>query len=267
MRITHPQAQFQGIAPENVFFVANDQQIQLGTGYVMQFFQGQLYPERPNHIYMQIDCQPTGRALLFGALLARAEQIKAQTPDLPARLYAQVDPKDQEMLKFYEACGMRNDDGEDQFRFIPPAGVPQAPMGMVFASVPLQDAASQNAFLARVNQYRIVPITQDYLTWWQQQQHFMALGFYREGQPVCEAVFTGTGSNADLLMIYTRSEYRRQGMAKNLLGAGCALLRERGVNTMQTQIYRRNVPQVALMRHLGGAYVRTVTALPGMDLP
>ena len=33
MRITHPQAPFQGVAPENVFFVANDQQVQLGTGY------------------------------------------------------------------------------------------------------------------------------------------------------------------------------------------------------------------------------------------
>ena len=72
MRITHPQSAFQGIAPENMFFVANDQQIQLGTGYVIQFYQGELYPERPNHLFLQIDCQPSARALMFGALLARA---------------------------------------------------------------------------------------------------------------------------------------------------------------------------------------------------
>ncbi len=139
-------------------------------------------------------------------------------------------------------------------------------MGMTFASVPLQDEASQNAFLSRINLHRIQPITRDYLQLWQQQQHFMALGFYREGQPVCEAVLTGAGSSATLLMIYTRSDYRRQGMAKNLLGAACSLLRERGVNTMYTHIFRRNQPQVSLMKHLGGAFVRTVTALPGMDL-
>ena len=266
MRITHPQAAFQGIAPENVFFVANDQQIQLGTGYVMQFFQGELYPDRPNHLFLQIDCQPTARALMFGALLARAEQLRALNPDLPARLYAQVAPENLEMLKFYESCGLRNDDGEDMFRFLPPAGVPQAPMGMTFASVPLQDEMSQNAFLARINAQRIQPITRDYLQLWQQQQHFMALGFYRGGQPICEAVFTGAGSSATLLMIYTRSDYRRQGMAKNLIGAASSLLRERGVNTMYTHIFRRNVPQVALMRRLNGAFVRTVTALPGIDL-
>ena len=266
MRITHPQAAFQGIAPENVFFVASDQQIQLGTGYVMQFFQGELYPERPNHLFLQIDCQPSARALMFGALLARAYQLKAQHPELPARLYTQVSPDDLQLLRFYESCGMKNDDGEDLFRFLPPPGVPQAPMGMTFASVPLQDEASQNAFLSRLNAQRIQPFTRDYLQLWQQQQHFMALGFYRGGQPACECVITGAGANATLLMIYTRSDCRRQGMAKNLIGAASALLRERGVNTMYTHIFRRNVPQVALLRRLNGSFVRTVTALPGMDL-
>ena len=101
MRITHPQAPFQGVAPENVFFVANDQQIQLGTGYVIQFFQGEMYPERPCHLFIQLDCQPTARPLMFGALLARAEQLRARTPNLPARLYAQVLPEDGELLRFH----------------------------------------------------------------------------------------------------------------------------------------------------------------------
>ena len=266
MRITHPQAAFQGVAPENMFFVANDQHVQLGSGYIMQFFQGELYPERPNHLFLQIDCQQSARALLFGALLARAYQLKAQTPDLPTRLYAQVPPDKPDMLRFYESCGLKNDDGEDMFRFLPPPGVPQAPMGLLFASVPLQNEAEQNAFLNRVNAYRIQPFTQDYLQLWQQQQHFMALGFYRNGLPVCESIFTGSGSSVTLLTVYTRPEFRNQGMAKNLIGAASAILRERGVNTMYTHIFRRNVPQVALMRHLGGAFVRTVTALPGMDL-
>ena len=266
MRITHPQGSFQGVAPENVFFVANDQQVQLGTGYVMHFFQGEMYPERPSHIFMQMDCQPSCRALLFGALWARADQLRAQTPNLPARLYAQVQPENQELLRFYESCGMRNDDGEDLFRFLPPPGVPQAPMGLTFASVPLADEASQVTFLQRVNAQRIQPITREYLQTWQQQQHFMALGFYRNGQPVCETVITGTGAAATLLMIYTRSDFRRQGMAKNLISAASSILRERGVNVLYTHIFRRNVPQVALMRRLNGTFVRTVTALPGMDL-
>ena len=266
MRLTHPQAPFQGVPPENVFFVANDQQVQLGTGYVMHFYQGEMYPERPSHLFLQIDCQSSARALMFGALLARADQLRAQTPNLPARLYAQVPPENLDMLRFYESCGLKNDDGEDMYRFLPPAGVPNAPMGMTFASVPLADEAQQNAFLARVNAQRIQPITRDYLQLWQQQQHFMALGFYRGMQPVCECIVAGAGANATLLMIYTQGEYRRQGMAKQLIGAASALLRQRGVTMMYTHIFRRNLPQQGLMKHLGGTFVRTVTALPGLDL-
>ncbi len=266
MRITHPQAAFQGVAPENVFFVANDQQIQLGTGYVIDFFQGEMYPERPYHLFMQIDAQPSARALMYGALLARAEQLRARNPQAPARLYAQVSPENADMLQFYESCGIRNDDGEDLFRFLVPQGAARAPMGMQFASVPLMDEAAQNAFLARANAYRIAPITRDYLTLWQQQPHFMALGFYRAGQPICEAVFTGTGENATLLTLYTRADYRRQGLARQLLEAAGTLLQQQGVMNVYTHIFRRNVPQVALMKRLGGAFVRTVTALPGMDL-
>ena len=94
----------------------------------------------------------------------------------------------------------------------------------------------------------------------------MALGFYRAGTPVSEALFTGTGENATLLMLYTRSDYRRQGMAKQLLQSAAALLRERGVNALYAPVFRRNAPQMGLMKHLGAAFVRTVTLLPGIDL-
>lgn len=266
MRISHPQAAYQGVAPENVFFVANDQQIQMGSGYVIPFMQGEMYPEQPLHLYMQIDAQPTARALLYGALLARAEQLRTQTPNLPVRLYSLVSPENLEMMHFFENCGFKNDDGEDLFRFPLPQGYPRTPMGMQFASVLLHDEASQAAFLGRINAHRIQPFTRDNLTLWMQQQHFMALGFYKNGLPVAECVITGAGTNVTLLMIYTKAEYRRQGMAIQLLESAFNLLRERGVTQVYTHIFRRHVPQVKLIQHFGGSFLRTVNALPGIDL-
>ncbi len=266
MRISHPQAAYQGVAPENVFFVANDQQVQMGTGYVIPFMQGEMYPEQPLHLYMQIDAQPSARSLLYGALLARAEQLRTQTPNLPVRLYSLVAPENLDMMHFYQNCGFKDDDGEDLFRFPLPQGYPRVPMGMQFASVPLQDEMSQTAFLNRLNQNRIQPFTRDNLTLWMQQQHFMALGFYKGGLPVCECILTGTGQNVTLLMIYTKAEYRRQGMATQLLESAFNLLRERGVTTVYTHVFRRHTPQVKLVQHFGGHFLRTVTALPGIDL-
>lgn len=266
MRISHPQTEYQGIVPENVFFVTDDRHVQTGTGYVVRFMQEELYPERPLHLFLQIDTQPAARALMFGALLARADQLRAENPERQARLYTQVDPNNQELLQFYEKCGLKNDDGEDRYRFPLPTARLQPPMGMQFNTVPLMDEMSRDQFLNRLNRYRIAPFTRDYLTLWQQHPHFMAMGFYRDGRPVCETVITGGGDTATLLMIYTDAQYRRQGMASQLLSCASAYLKEQGVQSMYTHIFRRNAAQNGLMRHLGAALMGTVTAMPGMDM-
>ena len=78
MHLTHPIAPYQGIAPEDCFFVTNDQMIEMGMGSVTLFYQPEMYPEAPLHIYMQLDSQPAGRNLLFGALLARGRSSCAR---------------------------------------------------------------------------------------------------------------------------------------------------------------------------------------------
>ena len=52
MHLTHPIAPYQGIAPEDCFFVTNDQMIEMGMGSVTLFYQPEMYPEAPLHIYM-----------------------------------------------------------------------------------------------------------------------------------------------------------------------------------------------------------------------
>ncbi len=267
MRITHPQATYQGIPPEDMFFVSSEQQVQLGSGYIISFFQQEMYPNRPLNLYIQIDAQPSARSLLFGALLARAEVIRAGTPGLPARLYTQIAPEDTELAAFYERSGLVSDDAEDMFRFsLPEALDTRAPMGLQYASVPLEGDAQQDAFLQRLNVSRITPIQRDQLTLWREQPHFLALGFYRGGQPVTELLTTGAGAQATLVEVYTRREHRRQGYAKNLIALAGGILRERGAETVYTHIFRRNVPQVSMMKRLNAEYVKTLSLLPGLDL-
>ena len=92
-----------------------DQQVQLGTGYLIPFVQRELYPEQPLNIYMEMTAQPSARYLLFGALTARAGLIKEKYPGMKARLYTQLDATDAEMQAFYQRCGLQMDDAEDLF--------------------------------------------------------------------------------------------------------------------------------------------------------
>ena len=86
MRLSHPTAPYLGIPPQDVFFVASDRFVQLGLGYVVPSLNREMYREQPLEIYVHIEAQPSARDLLLGALLGRAEQIRAQFPGTTGRI-------------------------------------------------------------------------------------------------------------------------------------------------------------------------------------
>ncbi len=268
MHLSHPAAPFQGIPREDVFFVANDQFVQLGYGYIILSMQMEVYPERPMQIYINIEAQPSARNLLLGALLARAEQIRAQYPHLKGRISTQLAPNQFDLITFYNQNGFTSNDAEEEHIFtLPNVPAPTPPMSCQFASVPLQTAEQTQAFLARMNMYRMTPITMDYMTLQMQQPYFMALGFYRGGQPIAEIMMSGYRPDmAALVMVYVRNEHRRHGVGSALVRSASALLRERGVTHCITQVYSRNEPQMKLMKSLGASRRRIVGILPSMDI-
>lgn len=266
MHLTHPIAPYQGIPPEDCIFVTNDRMVEMGMGYVTMFMQGEMYPEAPLHVYMQIDAQPAGRNLLLGALLARAEQLRAQMPKVKGRLYAQLNPEDWDMTNFYTKAGFKMDDTEDQYRFALPAWPARAPVSCTFGEVPFRTPQETQAFLDRFNAYRIAPIDGAFLARCMEMEHFVAIGYYRGNNPVCEALFTGRGPEATLVGLYVRADYRRQGFAKAIIGAACDILRERGVQQISTRAFSRNAAQMGLMRAAGAQKVRTTAVLPGLPL-
>ncbi len=266
MRLTHPIAPYQGIAPEDCVFVTNDQMIQMGMGSVTLFYQPELYPDAPLHIYMQLDAQPAGRSLLFGALLARAEQLRAQAPQVKGRLYTQIAPENVDMVSFFAKSGFKSDDSEDLYHFPLPIWPARAPVASTLASVSLKTPQEAQAFLDRMNAYRITPMDAEFLGQCMQMEHFTALGFYRGNNAVCEALFTGEGSNVTLVSLYVRADYRRQGFAKAIMGAAADILRPRGVTQVSARIFSRNAAQVALMRAADATKVRTVSSLPGIAI-
>lgn len=268
MRLSHPSIPYQGIPQENVFFAYNEQYVQMGMGYIILSMQPELYPDRPLQLYLYIKAQPTGRNILLGALLARAEQMRAMYPYLRGRIYTQLLPTEWDMLNFYNHNGFSNNDSEDEYIFtLPEASEVIPPMSCQFASVPLQTPEMSRAFLDRMNLYRLSPITMDYLSVQLQQPYFMALGYYRGGQPIAEIMLSGTGGDsAGLIMMYVRAEYRKRGIAKSLLTAASGLLRERGITQCMAHVYSGNAPQVALMKSFAASRRRIVSILPTIDI-
>ena len=267
MRLSHPTAPYQGIPPQDVFFVANDRYVQMGLGFVIPTMNTEMYPDKPLEIYLYIEAQPSARDLLLGALLGRAEQMRARVPGVPGRIYTELASGDWEMLNFYSRNGFMNADAQEEYVMPVPLSPAQTPMGCQLASVPLSSVQEQHAFLQRVNAYRMTPINHDFLTLQMQQPYFMALGFYRGGQPVSEMIMTGgSPQSAALVTLYTRAEYRRKGIARALILSAANLLREREAQQIVTQIYSRSQAQTGLVKALGGTRRRIVTILPSIDI-
>ncbi|HHT08243.1 MAG TPA: hypothetical protein GX006_07060, partial [Clostridiales bacterium] len=115
MRLSHPNAPYQGVPPEDVFFAANDQFVQLGVAYIILNMQEELYPERPLQMYIDIQSQPTARNLLLGALLGRSEQIRAAFPQLKGRIYTEIAPSQFDLVSFYNQNGFQSRDAREEY--------------------------------------------------------------------------------------------------------------------------------------------------------
>jgi GNAT superfamily N-acetyltransferase len=267
MRLSHPNAPYQGVPPEDVFFAANDQFVQLGVAYIILNMQEELYPERPLQMYIDIQSQPTARNLLLGALLGRSEQIRAAFPQLKGRIYTEIAPSQFDLVSFYNQNGFQSRDAREEYIFPLPVGNAQAPMGCEFASVPLQTAQDQYAFITRLNRYRLSPISHDFLVLQMQQANFLALGYYRAGHPIAEIMMTGASADtAALVMLYVQKDMRNRGVGKSLLIAASDLLRQRGVTSALSQGFTANVPQAGMLRSLGASRRRIINVLPHIDL-
>ncbi|MDD3409829.1 MAG: GNAT family N-acetyltransferase [Eubacteriales bacterium] len=265
MRVFHPAQTNNGIPPENVFLVADSANVTVAEGFIIQTYHPYLFPERPVNLYLNVSAKGPGRDMLLGALLARAYQLRTQTPFLKARVFAQVAMQDAAMLSFYLESGFQADDALDIVQLSMPGAKPNAPMGYDMGQVPLQSPLEQTGFLMRMNTYRLDVLQQPLLMRYMAMPHFLALYMSRGPEIVGEVVFTGENSYAKLVGLYVMPNYRRLGLAKSLIAAGMTALRERGVSSFEADVIRRNIPQCKLAQSCNATFVRTACLYPGLN--
>ena len=94
MHVFHPPQSVNGLPPENTFYVADSANMTVADGFLIPTYHPYLFPDRPINLFMSIRSKGPGRDMLMGALLARAQQLREQTPQWPARLFTQVSPQD-----------------------------------------------------------------------------------------------------------------------------------------------------------------------------
>ncbi len=265
MHLFHPPQSVNGLPPENTFYVADSANKTIAEGFLIHTYHPYLFPERPINLFMNIRSKGPGRDMLMGALLARAQQLREQTPQMKARVFAQVSPQDTELLHFFTESGFDHNDALDVVQLGVPNARPAAPMGYDMGYVPMQDSGQLMGFMQRMNAYRLDAWQPATLQRYMSFPHFMALYISRGPEVVAEAAFTGDGNAAKVIGLYVAPNYRRLGLAKCLIASGMKLLSEKGVTHVEADVIRRNDQQRMLAASCGATFVRTACYYPGMN--
>lgn len=269
MQVIHPAAPWQGISPEDIYDVVNDQGVQCGRGYVICNYQPAIYPERPVRIYFTMECTPDAEYMLFGALIGHARQRCQQYPHAEAYFYTDVKPQDTRLLNFCLHNGLSVGNAEELVRLhVPEDGGPDT-FNCTFAAIPLNTVQQQSNLINNMARNGLGHITLNYLQQLAANTVFVALGLFigNSYEPAAECIISGApGREPELVGLYVDAFYRKQGYGTKLLRRALSLCAPSGVRSVQARIMSASQPQARLMRHFGGEPLCQTLLFPGMEL-
>ena len=265
-RVIHPQMPQDGVPPENIVLVLDELNNQVGSGRVIYQYTPHVDPDCPINLYFDMKSALGARYILLGALLARARQLRDQAPDMHARAYTIVDPRDTENQAFYTSAGLTLQSGESLVELKRPAYDSRLPMGCQVYRIPFTTQEDQIGFLNRLNNNDIRHIDYVLLQQFMRTAHFMILGLVRENQVVTELMMVGNGDTCELMSIYTHSRYRGQGLARALLHSSMEVLGLEGINRFVARIMTRSQPQIGLAKSFSAEELEVISLFPEMML-
>lgn len=266
MQVTHPQEPFMNLPTEDVFVAVNDLGVQHGYGYVMHQYQPSVYPDKPVNIFFTMDCTPEAEYLLFGALVARARQLRERNPGVSARMYTSVTPGDARRLSFLEHNGLTMGNSEDLVRLHIPEEVGAELFNCSIIPLPLNTPQEMTALAERLRLNGLGHITIQHLQGQMMHPVFHVWGILYGQNLVGECIIAGRSDAAELVGIYIVPEYQRHGLAKHLLKRALSIVGQEGVTEVRARIMSASQPQVRLVRSFGAELLEQTLLFPCIEL-
>lgn len=271
MRIYQPVRGVGGALRENSFVIIDDAGVEIGQGGLEYRVLKKMMADRPLDIEMIMSAHPMASDTLFGALTARAEYIKAEQGDLPARLYTRCDIDDAQRHEYFTRMGFDDYDGEELFVLNVPEDLTQRrrnylPVGTKSIDVDLRTRTRREEFLMALKDYGCVEHASEWLEERMRGPVFMARAVYYGSDFVGQMLMAGTQAEATLEMVCVEQKWRGRGVASALVDEAMTLLSAQHVPYLVARAVRRNTSAVKFMKRSGFEWVRTERYLLGRNL-
>ena len=271
MRIYHPVRGVGGALRENSYAIIDDAGVEIGRGGLEFRVVKKMLPDRPLHIELNMNAHPMASDTLFGALSARAESIKAEQGELPARLFTRCAIEDSERHEYFTRMGFDDFDGEELFVLPVPQDMSTrrrnySPLGTKGIDVDLRTRARREEFLLSLKEFGYVEHASEWLEERMKDPVFIARSMYYGSDYVGDMLVTGTQNEAILEMICVEPKWRGRGVASAMIDEALMQLSSQRVPYLLARAVRRNKSAMQLFKRSGFEWVRTECYLLGRDL-
>ena len=271
MRIYHPVRGVGGALRENSYAIIDDAGVEIGRGGLEFRVVKKMMPDRPLHIELNMNAHPIASDTLFGALSARAESIKTEQGELPARLFTRCAIEDNERHEYFTRMGFDDFDGEELFVLPVPQDMSTrrrnySPLGTKGIEVDLRTRARREEFLLSLKEFGYVEHASEWLEERMKDPVFFARAMYHGRGFVGQILVTGSQNEAMLEMVCVEPKWRGRGVASAMIDEALMQLSREHVGYLCARSMRRNKSAMQMMRRSGFDWVRTEEYLLGRDL-
>lgn len=270
MRIYQPAMGVGTAYPEDSFVVIDDFGAEAGRGGVSARMLPRMYPMRPLSVEMSFQAEEPARDLLFGALSARAERLRAQEGSPAARLFTRCALRDETRKAYFMRMGFDDYDGVELYALDVEKNALERriypPLGTEIVQVDLSTRPRRELFVSDLAQAGAPEHAPEWLEDRMRGEVFLALAIYRERDAASQLLITGNRREAMLDIVTTAPKWQGKGAATALVAEAVRLLSQQGVPWLTARAERRNAAASRLFRRCAFDWVRTEELLLGEDL-
>lgn len=269
MNIYQPVRGVDGAPNENSFAITDNMGVEIGEGALHVHVQKKMYPDRPLQIEMTMRAHPVAQDTLFGALYARAEQIRGEL-DMDGRLFIRCALEDTECREYFLRMGFDDTDGDELFYVA--TSSPQNrrrdyyPTGTQSIETDLRTNIRREEFLSDLQSFGGEAHAPQWLQARMQEPGFVARSLYHGDELVGHILVVGNQNEAMIDMVCIEPKWRRRGAGTALAQETMDVLHSRGVPYLVARAPRRNMKAMRMLQRAGFEWARTDCFLLGRDL-
>ena len=269
MLIRHVESADQNQTDENRFIAYDDVGLELGRAEVSETQRDMLFPSRPHHLQIQVDCEDEALYALFGAATARAMQLARLMPDTPARIFTEVSPKDIERIERLQSQGYKDDDGimrmtRSEIRKIP--FIKPIPSGLVVIKDYLIDELESRFFIERYNALFATNFDDTWLAQLKKKKNFCRFLVAAPDGLAGELLIWSEDACGVVGVVHTPPHWQRKGIASHLLEQALQYWAERGIKSACFDVWLRLRGAMQLASTCGFRPDRPLMKYPGIDV-